>query len=70
MRHTLVVTLLTVLAAGVWLICYDVFLVWHYGVEQTISWQTYQAARSEPIIPLLLGLAVGILFGHLFWPQK
>ena len=70
MKHTLAVTLAVLLAGGIFLIAYDVWLVANFGVEQTISWRTYTAAKSEPIIPLILGLIVGILFGHLFWPQQ
>jgi hypothetical protein len=70
MRRTVIIALLSVLITTLWLVCYDTFLVLRYGAEQSISWQTYEAARNQPIIPLLVGLISGILFGHLFWPQR
>ena len=40
----------------------------------TISARILAASRETPLVPALLGLAaglvVGILAGHLFWPQK
>lgn len=49
------------LAIGIW----DVLtLVW--GEEEaTVSYTVLALARAHPIVPLL----VGILVGHLFWPQ-
>jgi hypothetical protein len=65
----LVVTLITLLTAVLGLVAYDVYLAVRWGYEATISYQLLQASRAEPIIPLALGLVLGILLGHLFWPQ-
>ena len=65
----LVVTLITLLTAVLGLVAYDVYLAVRWGSEATISYQLLQASRAEPIIPLALGLVLGILLGHLFWPQ-
>jgi hypothetical protein len=70
MRHPVIATLFVLLVAAVVLIGYDVWLYVRGGTQATISWQTYLSARNEPIIPLVLGLIVGILFGHLFWPNR
>ncbi len=66
----LVVTLVTVLAALLGLVGYDIYLALRGGYPATISYQILQVSRAEPIIPLLVGLILGILLGHLFWPQK
>lgn len=70
MRSPLLVTLLVLLAVAVLLIGYDVWLYWQGGAKATISWHTYLASRTEPIIPLTIGLILGILLGHLFWPNR
>jgi len=69
-RYPLLVTLCVVLLSGAALILYDIWLCWRGGAAATISWHAYLAARDEPIIPLVLGLVIGILFGHLFWPNR
>jgi hypothetical protein len=47
-------------------VLYDIVAVLLGGVEATISRQVYYASVSWPILPV----AVGVLIGHLFWPQK
>lgn len=69
LRHPLLVTLFVILTAATILIVFDVWLYGKGGAGATISWQTYQAARREPIIPIVIAFVVGVLFGHLFWPQ-
>lgn len=69
-RYPLLVSLFVVLAAAVVLIAYDVWLCWNGGAKATISWHTYLAACSEPIIPFAIGLILGVLAGHLFWPNR
>jgi hypothetical protein len=68
-QHPLAFTLGVVLLGALALIVYDVFLAITAGPGATISWQTLQASRQHPIIPLLVGFVVGLLFGHLFWSQ-
>jgi hypothetical protein len=65
----LVVTLLVTLLAVITLVVFDVYLAVKGGYFATISYQVLAAAREEPIIPLVLGLVLGILMGHIFWPQ-
>ena len=45
---------------------YDVYAIVTGGLEATISHVTLSAATNYPIIPF----AVGVVSGHLFWPQK
>jgi hypothetical protein len=65
----LVVTLLVILIGFTGLIVYDVYLAAQGGYENTISYLCLQAARREPLLPLVVGLVLGLLLGHLFWPQ-
>lgn len=51
---------------GVVCIAYDVAIMWLYGVKDTISWQTQQAAMKNPIVALAVGLPVGFLGVHFF----
>jgi hypothetical protein len=54
-----------ILSTSALLILYDFWVFATYGVDQTISRVTLYKARLHPIIPFALGL----LFGHIFWPQ-
>jgi hypothetical protein len=65
----LVISLIVLLLALVGLVVFDIYLAVSGGYSATISYQTLQAARDEPIIPLVVGLVLGILLGHIFWPQ-
>ena len=65
----LVITLLVILIGFTGLIIYDVYLAAQGGYENTISYRCLQAARREPLLPLVVGLVLGLLLGHLFWPQ-
>lgn len=47
------------------IIIYDITQLIRKGYQGTISWQVYVASCRYPIVPFLLG----ILFGHLFWPN-
>jgi hypothetical protein len=68
-HHALLITLVVLLLGAVALIVYDIYLVASGGPQATISWQTLRASREHPVIPLLVGFTVGLLFGHLFWSQ-
>ena len=69
MRSALV-SLVSVLILIVWLIAYDCWAFARHGTQGTISWQVYQASQHKPVVPLLVGLVLGLVLGHLFWPQR
>lgn len=52
-------------AFAVGLIAWDTFVALKAGNSATISQVLYQFAKQEPIICVALGIVVG----HLFWPQ-
>ena len=58
------VTIMTLLFALVALFGYDLFAVYRFGYEGTISLVVFTMAKSFPIIPFLAGVVVG----HLFFP--
>lgn len=60
-----ILTAALLVAFAVILIAYDVVAEIKGGNASTISQVLYNAALAEPVIPL----AIGILMGHLFWPQ-
>jgi hypothetical protein len=53
-------------AAVVVFIVYDIFAAIHWGADGTISRDILQIAYIHPILPF----AIGVLMGHLFWPQR
>jgi uncharacterized membrane protein YuzA (DUF378 family) len=59
-------TKLTIIATVVALSGYDVYAFVEGGVDSTISRVVYGWAVDYPIV----GVAAGVLIGHLFWPQK
>lgn len=65
----LLMTFCTVAICLGWLIVFDVIALHREGPEATISHQLLQAAREHPVVPLVIGWAIGLLCGHLFWPQ-
>lgn len=56
--------ILIVIAA--FLVHYDMFVQVRYGYDTTISAVMLDASRRWPLLPFLLGL----LIGHIIWPQK
>jgi hypothetical protein len=58
------VTRLVLLMTLVALLAYDLFAVYRFGYEGTISLVVFTMAKSFPIIPFLAGVVVG----HLFFP--
>lgn len=70
MRYPLPITLLVISFAATIIVLYDCWLLARGGPGATISWHTYEASQREPIVPLLLGFLVGLLCGHLFWPNR
>ncbi len=59
------VTLVYVLTVVVVSIVFDAVMYWRGGWEATISYLVLTRSRRYQVI----ALAVGILIGHLFWPQ-
>lgn len=51
----------SIIVAGV----YDLFTAYSHGKDATISVVILSLAREWPILPF----ALGVLMGHLLWPQ-
>ena len=64
MDWTLFTKALLAIALGLF-VAYDVVAFLRGGVQATISRVTLGWARRWPLLPLL----VGVVLGHLFWPQ-
>lgn len=62
--HGPTVTRMVLLMTLVCLLGYDLFAVYKFGYEGTISLVVFTMAKSYPIIPFLAGVVVG----HLFFP--
>lgn len=45
---------------------YDIYAGWMFGNDATISVYVLLIARRWPVLPLI----VGLVLGHLFWPQS
>ena len=61
---------------GVWLssavvalVLMDFWLLTTGGTEHTFSAVLLAAAQRRPIVAAVVGLVMGVLLGHLFWPQ-
>jgi len=51
-------------------VVYDLF-VWNvYGVDAMLSRQLLFLDQHFPIFKTTFAFALGVLFGHFFWPQK
>jgi hypothetical protein len=62
-RHVLAVAFLGVLfVCGIW----DVFQASRGAPEDSVSQTVFYWSIQYPVLPLILG----ILLGHLFWPQQ
>jgi len=62
--HGPTVTRMVLTMTLVCLLVYDLFAVYRFGYEGTISLVVFTMAKSYPIIPFLAGVVVG----HLFFP--
>ena len=65
--RTITLVLMFVAAAG--LIAWDVVVATNRTRDDTISEVTLGFAMRHPIATFAIGLSLGIIFGHLFWPQ-
>ena len=59
----------TLIASAVFLGVVDGFLYWTGGSPATISFQVLEASQRYPGIVFVIGLLIGILIGHLLFPQ-
>ena len=57
------ITKIVLLVITILLILFDIFVIWLYGREASISRVVYQSSCEYPAI----AFAVGFLCGHLFW---
>lgn len=51
------------------LVGYDLWVWRKGGGDATISKILLNAAKKYPIVAVAFGIAIGVLLGHLFWPQ-
>lgn len=58
------VTKMALLLTLICLLAYDLFAVYRFGYDGTISLVVFTMAKTWPIIPFLAGIVVG----HLFFP--
>lgn len=66
----LVTIALLVLTAALWTAA-DVWLYYRQGgYHATISCLALRSAQKRPIIAAAVAMILGIIFGHLFWPQE
>jgi hypothetical protein len=64
-----IVTLVVVLGGFLFLIGWDIYQGVRYGYYETISFQVFEASSNHPIIPAGFFLILGVIIGHVFWPQ-
>lgn len=61
---------LAVVVSIVVVVVFDVAIWYWLGAENTISAVALKDAKRFPIIPLLVGLAIGIVIGHIYWANQ
>lgn len=66
LRQGLLVWFLLSLLWGAASIVWDAVVQWLSGVEYTISWQTQQVGKDNPVVPAALGFVVWGLAVHFF----
>ncbi len=45
------------------MIIFDIWVIWYYGTDQSISRVIFELSRAHPVI----AFAVGFVCGHIFW---
>ena len=60
------VTRMSLLLALMCLLGYDLFAVYRFGFEGTISTVVYSMSKEYPVVSFMAGLVCG----HLFWGQE
>lgn len=69
-KHVTIIVMIACFAVAFGVLLYDLLPALSQPEGDTISEVTLGWWSRHPIAPLVLGLAVGILFGHLGWPQE
>lgn len=64
------IVMLMIIALIVIVLVYDAFAISQGGTEASISSAIIKLSYKQPLVPLLIGWFVGLLFGHLFWRMK
>lgn len=59
------VVFLAIIAVAV--IAWNVFALYFWGPQATISRVVADSSRQYPMIPFLIGFVVGFVSGHWFW---
>lgn len=62
-------TALVLIVTVLWLIAWDVWIIYRYGQKASISYVIMEVS-GEPVWLLVVGIGIGILLGHWFWPLK
>jgi len=55
--------------AAIAFLAYEAYALFNKPAGDTISEYVWAAAYKHPLIPLLIGLVTGGLFGHFFWQR-
>lgn len=69
-KTTIILTLTVLGIAAAILIGYDFVVAYDKTPGNTISEIVLDFSLKHPIVPFVLGAIMGILAGHLFWPQR
>ncbi len=68
--NTKVITLIVMAAGALSWIVWDIIAASNRVPGDTISEISLAFARRSPIVPIVIGLIIGIILGHLWWPQR
>lgn len=69
MLSTKHITLLVMGVAAVGLVVWDIIVASNRTSGDTISELTLGFAQRYPVAVFSIGLTLGVILGHLFWPQ-
>lgn len=62
------ISFFAVLVLGI--VIFDVYIIKKKGKPASISAYIIRGSKEYPLLVLLFGLALGIVFGHLFWSMR
>jgi len=69
-KPTLTFTISFIVVGALIITGVDLYFMHTVGREATISYVIISLAYDYPAIPLVTGLVIGFLLGHLFWMYK